>query len=145
MELGVIWGTVEKLKTGANSKLIFVYSGKKNGELDLVRLQELTDLGYPIVVDVGKICSRITRGVSRDLAYYGSRINKEIKQKSLLETIDSITKCCLALGVNGVLVNTHNDPAKSLSSAKSIMPLSKLGVLLEKFKKMKNIEKQLES
>jgi 2-dehydro-3-deoxyphosphooctonate aldolase (KDO 8-P synthase) len=48
------------------------------------------------------------------------------------EFIEPLAKAAVAVGVNGVFIETHPNPKKALSDAGSMLPLNKLEVIIKK-------------
>jgi len=48
------------------------------------------------------------------------------------EMIETIGKAAVAVGVDGIFIETHPNPTEALSDGENMLPLSQLEVLLEK-------------
>jgi 2-dehydro-3-deoxyphosphooctonate aldolase (KDO 8-P synthase) len=54
------------------------------------------------------------------------------------EFIETLAKCAIAAGANGIFLETHPNPSKALSDGTNMLALSEVKGLLEKLVKIKN-------
>ena len=59
--------------------------------------------------------------------------------------IETIARAGIAVGVDGIFMETHPDPSKALSDGSSMLPLSKVEKLLDKLIKIKLTVNKLDS
>jgi len=126
---------VKKVESTGNRKILITERGTSFGYHNLVvdmrSLSLMKKFNYPVVYDATHSLQMpsVENGVSG-----GSP-----------EMIFPVARAAAAAGINGVFIETHPNPAKALSDAKSMLPLSKLEGLLKQLisihKLVNNFEK----
>jgi len=112
---------VKKVESTGNRKILITERGTSFGYHNLVvdmrSLSLMKKFNYPVVYDATHSLQMpsVENGVSG-----GSP-----------EMIFPVARAAAAAGINGVFIETHPNPAKALSDAKSMLPLSKLEGLLK--------------
>jgi len=113
---------VEKVKESGNEHVILTDRGNSFGYSDLVvdfrNLPEMQRFGVPVVMDVTHSLQRPnqTSGVTGG-------------QPALIETI---AKAAIAVGADGLFIETHPTPATAKSDGANMLPLDQLERLLTK-------------
>lgn len=112
----------EKVEKSGNSQVILTERGTTFGYGDLVvdyrSIPIMQSFGFPVVMDVTHSLQQpntptgITGGVP-----------------SMIETI---TKAAIAVGVDGLFIETHPEPEKALSDGANMLPLKEMEPLLQK-------------
>ena len=116
-----------KVVESGNPKLWLTERGTTFGYQDLVvdfrAIPEMQTYGHPVVLDVSHSLERTNQssGVTGG-------------QPQLIETI---AKAGIAVGVDGLFMETHPDPANALSDGANMLALDKLEALLKKLVKIK--------
>ncbi|WP_078801697.1 3-deoxy-8-phosphooctulonate synthase [Porphyromonas crevioricanis] len=111
-----------KCEDSGNSKIILTERGNSFGYTDLIvdyrGIPQMRRLGYPVVMDVTHSLQQPNQssGVTGGLP-------------SLIETI---AKAAIAVGADGIFIETHPDPTKALSDGANMLPLHMMKPLLEK-------------
>jgi 2-dehydro-3-deoxyphosphooctonate aldolase (KDO 8-P synthase) len=117
----------EKIKQTGNHKIILTERGTTFGYQDLVvdyrSIPIMQKTGYPVVLD----CTHSLQQPNQLQGITGG-------QPALIETI---AKAGIAVGVNGLFIETHPEPTKALSDGANMLPLHHLGDLLEKLTRIK--------
>ena len=114
------------LQTG-NNKIMLTERGTTFGYYDLVvdfrGIVEMKKTGYPIVLDITHSLQQPNQssGVSGGLP----------------ELIETIARAGIAVGTDGIFMETHPDPSKALSDGANMLALSKTENLLKKLVKIK--------
>lgn len=112
----------QKIIDSGNDQVMLTERGTTFGYADLVvdfrGIPEMQRLGYPVVTDVTHSLQQPNRvgGVSGGLP-------------GLIETI---AKAAVAVGTDGLFIETHPEPAKALSDGANMLKLDLLQPLLEK-------------
>jgi 2-dehydro-3-deoxyphosphooctonate aldolase (KDO 8-P synthase) len=116
-----------KVVESGNPKLWLTERGTTFGYQDLVvdfrAIPEMQTYGHPVVLDV-------THSLQRPNQSSGVTGG----QPQLIETI---AKAGIAVGVDGLFMETHPDPANALSDGANMLALDKLEALLKKLVKIK--------
>jgi 2-dehydro-3-deoxyphosphooctonate aldolase (KDO 8-P synthase) len=113
---------VQKIIDSGNDRVILTERGTTFGYTDLIvdfrGIPEMQRLGYPVTMDVTHSLQQPNQanGVSGGLP-------------ALIETI---AKAAVAVGVDGLFIETHPEPAKALSDGANMLRLDLLQPLLEK-------------
>lgn len=111
---------VEKITKQGNHNIMLTERGTTFGYTDLVvdfrGIPQMQKMGYPVIVDVTHSLQQPNQetGVSGGLP-------------SLIETI---AKAAIAVGADGIFIETHPDPSKARSDSASMLPLNLLEGLL---------------
>jgi 2-dehydro-3-deoxyphosphooctonate aldolase (KDO 8-P synthase) len=118
---------VQKIVDSGNNQILLTERGTTFGYTDLVvdyrGIPEMQRLGFPVVMDVTHSLQQPnqTSGITGGLP-------------SMIETI---AKAAIAVGVNGLFIETHPEPHKALSDGANMLPLNLLEFLLEKLLRIK--------
>ena len=117
----------EKVKATGNDKVFLTERGTTFGYQDLVvdfrGIPQMQKTNYPVILD----CTHSLQQPNQSGGVTGG-------QPELIETI---AKAGIAVGVNGLFIETHPDPSKALSDGANMLPLHHLSELLEKLVKIK--------
>ncbi len=120
---------IEKIESTGNKKIIITERGTSFGYNTLVAdmrsLIIMRDLGYPIIFDA-------THSVQSPGGNGNSSGGDGIFAPYL-------AKAAVAVGVNGVFIETHPNPKKSLSDGPNMIPLSEMNNLWKKLVKIDKI------
>jgi 2-dehydro-3-deoxyphosphooctonate aldolase (KDO 8-P synthase) len=112
----------EKVASTGNRKVILTERGSSFGYQNLVvdmrAFPVMRDLGYPVVFDV-----------THSLQLPGGKGNMSGGQP---EFIEPLARAGAAIGVDGLFLEVHDNPAKALSDGSNALPLDQLRPLLEK-------------
>ncbi len=118
---------VDKVIQAGNEKVLLTERGSMFGFQDLVvdfrGIPKMKSFGYPVVLDITHSLQQPNQasGVSGGLP----------------EMIETIAKAGIAVGVDGIFIETHPDPAKALSDGANMLKLDCLEDLLVKLLKIK--------
>ncbi len=116
----------EKIAATGNTKIILTERGASFGYQNLVvdmrSFPILRKLGYPVVFDV-------THAVQLP----GGQGNASGGQP---EFIEPLARAGVAAGVDGIFLETHDNPAAALSDGANALPLSQLPALLKRLKEL---------
>ncbi len=114
-------GIIKKMEEAGNRKLLLTERGVSFGYNTLVSdfrgLAIMRDLGYPVVFDA-------THSVQKP-GGLGHASGGESQYIPLL------ARCAVSAGVDAIFLETHPNPAKSLSDGPNMIPLNKLESLLK--------------
>jgi 2-dehydro-3-deoxyphosphooctonate aldolase (KDO 8-P synthase) len=117
----------EKVKSANNSKIILTDRGTMFGYQDLIvdfrSIPIMQSFNYPVVMDITHSLQQPNQaeGVSGGLP----------------QMIETIAKAAIAVGANGIFMETHPNPSQALSDGKNMLALDKVEPLLEKLIKIK--------
>jgi 2-dehydro-3-deoxyphosphooctonate aldolase (KDO 8-P synthase) len=123
----------EKAASTGNQSLMVTERGTSFGYGDLVvdfrGIPLMKEWGYPVILDVTHSLQKPNQesGVSGG-------------QPALIETM---ARCGLAAGIDGIFMETHPDPAKALSDGSNMLPLDQAGHLLERLLQIHQLVKTL--
>jgi len=112
----------QKITENGNDQVILTERGTTFGYTDLVvdfrGIPEMQRIGYPVVMDVTHSLQQPNQagGVSGGLP----------------QMIETIAKAAIAVGTDGLFIETHPEPAKALSDGANMLRLDLLQPLLEK-------------
>jgi 2-dehydro-3-deoxyphosphooctonate aldolase (KDO 8-P synthase) len=120
---------VEKIVSFGNDKIILTERGASFGYQNLVvdmrSFPILQKLGYPVVFDV-----------THSVQLPGGQGHASGGQP---EFIEPLARAGVAAGVDGIFLETHNDPAAALSDGANALPLSQLPALLARLKELSTL------
>lgn len=111
----------EKIASTGNTKILLCERGTSFGYRDLVmdprNLLIMRQLGYPVVFDATHSVQQLggTGGSSG-----GSR-----------QYVQALARAAVAVGVDGVFIESHNDPDNAPSDGPCMLPLDQMGPLLK--------------
>ncbi|MBF0386814.1 MAG: 3-deoxy-8-phosphooctulonate synthase [Candidatus Omnitrophica bacterium] len=124
---------VRKLESTGNRRILLtergVSFGYNNLVTDFTAFQIMKDTGYPVVYDV-------THSVQQP-----GGLGDKTGGRS--EFIPLLARCGVAAGLDAVFMETHTDPAKSLSDGPNMLAIAKLRPVLEVMVKIDRIVKGL--
>jgi len=119
----------EKIAVTGNSKIMLTERGASFGYQNLVvdmrSFPILEKIGYPVVFDV-------THAVQLP----GGQGNASGGQP---EFIEPLARAGVAAGVDGIFLETHENPAAALSDGPNALPLSQLPALLKRLKELSTV------
>jgi 2-dehydro-3-deoxyphosphooctonate aldolase (KDO 8-P synthase) len=116
----------EKVASTGNTKIILTERGASFGYQNLVvdmrSFSVMQKTGYPVVFDV-----------THSVQLPGGQGNASGGQP---EFIEPLARAGVAAGVDGIFLETHDNPAEALSDGPNALPLAQLPALLEKLKEL---------
>lgn len=117
----------DKVKSTGNSKIFLTERGTTFGYQDLVvdyrSIPIMQKTGYPVILD----CTHSLQQPNQSSGITGG----------LPELIETIAKAGIAVGVNGIFIETHPIPSKALSDGANMLQLDLIENLLKKLVKIK--------
>jgi len=117
---------VEKVESTGNKQIILTERGASFGYQNLVvdfrSFPVLKKYGYPVVFDV-----------THSVQLPGGQGHASGGQP---EFIEPLARAAVAAGVDGIFLETHDDPAKALSDGANALPLAELAGLLARLKEI---------
>ncbi|MFT5168361.1 MAG: 2-dehydro-3-deoxyphosphooctonate aldolase (KDO 8-P synthase) [Saprospiraceae bacterium] len=118
---------LNKVRESGNDKLMLTERGTTFGYQDLVvdfrGIPLMQSLGVQVVLD----CTHSLQQPNQNTGVTGGK-------PALIETI---AKAGIAVGVDGLFIETHPEPSKALSDGANMLPLDKLETLLIKLVKIR--------
>lgn len=118
---------VDKVRESGNSRIVLTDRGVTFGYQDLLvdyrGIPEMQETGCPVVLD-------ITHSLQQPNQLSGVTGGKP-------QLIEIIARAGIAVGVDGIFLETHPEPAKAKSDGANMLPLSELENLLEKLVKIR--------
>jgi 2-dehydro-3-deoxyphosphooctonate aldolase (KDO 8-P synthase) len=117
----------DKVKSANNEKIILTDRGTMFGYQDLIvdfrSIPIMQSFDYPVVMDITHSLQQPNQseGVSGGLP----------------QMIETIAKAAIAVGANGIFMETHPNPVQALSDGKNMLALDQVEVLLEKLVKIR--------
>ncbi len=112
----------DKVKSTGNQNILLTERGTTFGYSDLVvdyrSIPIMQKIGYPVILD----CTHSLQQPNQLNGVTGG----------LPELIETISKAGVAVGVNGLFIETHPNPSEALSDGANMLKLSLLESLLEK-------------
>jgi len=120
---------VEKVVSTGNSKIILTERGSSFGYQNLVvdfrGVPQMKKFGYPVVFDA-----------THSVQLPGGQGHASGGQP---EFIEPLARAAVAVGVDGLFLETHDDPAAALSDGANALPLSQLPSLLARMKELSTL------
>lgn len=120
---------VEKVASTGNTDIIITERGASFGYQNLVvdmrSFPILQKLGYPVVFDV-----------THSVQLPGGQGHSSGGQP---EFIEPLARAGVAAGVDGIFLETHDNPAEALSDGANALPLSQLPALLKRLKELSTV------
>ena len=117
---------VEKIASTGNTNIILTERGSSFGYQNLVvdfrGIPQMKRLGYPVVFDA-----------THSVQLPGGQGHASGGQP---EFIEPLARAAVAAGVDGIFVETHDNPAKALSDGANALPLDQLAGLLARLKEI---------
>lgn len=127
MSPGAMQFAAEKVTQSGNPKVMLTERGTMFGYSDLIvdyrSIIEMQKFNYPVILD-------ITHSLQQPNQSSGVSGGKP-------ELIETMAKAGIAVGADGIFLETHPDPANAKSDGKNMLKLSYLENLLEKLVKLK--------
>ena len=127
-----ISNAVEKIAATGNEKIILTERGSSFGYRNLVvdmrSFPIMRKLGYPVVFDV-----------THSVQLPGGEGNSSGGQP---EFIEPLARAGAAIGVDGIFLEVHENPAKALSDGSNALPLDQLRPLLEKIMRLSELARE---
>jgi len=118
---------VDKIKLAGNEKIMLTERGNTFGYQDLVvdyrNIPAMAENGVPVIMD----CTHSLQQPNQMSGVTGG--NPQL--------IETIAKAAIATGAHGLFIETHPNPAQAKSDGANMLPLDKLGPLLEKLVKLR--------
>ena len=126
---------VEKLAATGNNNIILTERGATFGYQNLVvdvrSFPIMKNFGYPVVFDA-----------THSVQLPGGQGNASGGQP---EFIEPLARAAVAAGVDGVFVETHDNPAEALSDGPNALPLAQLPQLLARLKELSSLVRKWNS
>jgi 2-dehydro-3-deoxyphosphooctonate aldolase (KDO 8-P synthase) len=120
---------VQKVIDSGNNRIMLTERGTTFGYQDLVvdyrGIPAMQNLGVPVILD----CTHSLQRPNQSAGVTGG-------QPELIETI---AKAGVAVGIDGLFIETHPDTANALSDGANMLPLDLLEELLEKLVKIRKV------
>lgn len=120
---------VEKVLSTGNNHILLTERGTMFGYNDLIvdfrNIQTMKQFGFPVIFDA-------THSVQQPNKSEGISGGKP-------EFIETLSKCAIAAGANGIFLETHPNPEKALSDGTNMLKLDEVSNLLEKLVLLKNV------
>jgi 2-dehydro-3-deoxyphosphooctonate aldolase (KDO 8-P synthase) len=117
---------VEKVTSTGNAKIILTERGSSFGYQNLVvdfrGIPQMKKFGYPVVFDA-----------THSVQLPGGQGHTSGGQP---EFIEPLARAAVAAGVDGLFIETHDNPAAALSDGANALPLSQLAPLLARMKQL---------
>ena len=119
--------TVDKILSTGNKNIMLTERGTMFGYNDLIvdfrSIQIMKEYNFPVVFDA-------THSIQQPNNTNGISGGKP-------EFIETLAKCAIAAGANGIFLETHPNPKNALSDGENMLALSEVKNLLEKLVKIK--------
>jgi len=120
---------VEKIASTDNRNILLTERGASFGYNNLVvdmrSFPVLQKLGYPVVFDV-----------THSIQLPGGQGHASGGQPEFIETL---ARAGVAAGVDGIFLETHDNPSQALSDGPNALPLSQLATLLKRLKQISTV------
>ena len=120
---------VDKVKSAGNSNVMLTERGTTFGYNDLVvdfrNIPEMKKTGVPVIVDI----THSLQQPNQSSGITGGRP----------DLIETIAKAAIAVGADGIFIETHPNPSEAKSDGANMLSLDILGELLEKLVKIKAV------
>ncbi len=133
MAPGAMRLAAEKVKSTGNERIMLTERGTMFGYQDLIvdyrGIPEMKSTGYPVVLDV----THSLQQPNQEAGVTGGRP----------ELIETIARAGIAVGVDGIFLETHPDPANAKSDGANMLQLGKLEVFLENLLKIGSAVKSI--
>ncbi|MEO6168784.1 MAG: 3-deoxy-8-phosphooctulonate synthase [Chitinophagales bacterium] len=117
----------KKISDAGNNNILLTDRGVTFGYQDLVvdfrGIPIMQQLGYPVVLD----CTHSLQKPNQSTGITGG----------LPQLIETIAKAGVAVGVDGLFIETHPDPANAKSDGANMLPLNQIEELLQKLVRIK--------
>ncbi len=118
---------VQKVKDSGNNNILITERGSTFGYQDLV----VDFRGIPKMKKFAPVILDVTHSLQQPNQSSGVTGGQP-------ELIETIAKAGIASGVDGIFIETHNNPSQAKSDGKNMLKLDQLRTLIEKLIKLKN-------
>ena len=119
----------QKIADSGNNQIMLTDRGTMFGYGDLIvdyrGIPEMKKFGYPVILDI----THSLQQPNQDSGVSGGRP----------DMIETIAKAGIAVGVDGLFIETHPEPSKALSDGANMLKLDLLYNLLEKLVKIRTV------
>ena len=119
---------MQKVQSQGNEQVMLTERGTTFGYQDLIvdfrGIPIMKKMGKPVVMD----CTHALQQPNQLSGVTGG-------QPDMIETI---AKCAIAAGADGLFIETHPNPAKALSDGANMLPLNEMPDLMEKLIRVRN-------
>ncbi len=119
----------EKVTSTNNKKIWLTERGTQFGYQDLIvdfrNIQQMKRLGYPVIFDA-------THSVQQPNQQQGVSGGKP-------EFIDTLAKCAIVSGADGIFIETHPNPKTALSDGANMLDLKEIKKLLQQLVTLKKV------
>ena len=126
--------SAQKVADNGNSKVMLTERGTMFGYQDLIvdyrGISEMQKTGYPVIMD-------ITHSLQQPNQLTGVSGGRP-------EMIETIARAAIAVGTDGIFLETHPDPAHALSDGANMLHLDLFESLLEKLVKLRSAVKDID-
>jgi len=126
--------SAQKIVDNGNSKVMLTERGTMFGYQDLIvdyrGILEMQKTGFPVVMD-------ITHSLQQPNQLSGVSGGRP-------EMIETIARAAIAVGADGIFMETHPDPAHALSDGANMLHLDLFESLLEKLVKLRSAVKEID-
>ena len=113
---------MQKVQSCGNEQVMLTERGTTFGYHDLIvdyrGIPIMKSFGKPVVMD----CTHALQQPNQSSGVTGGKP----------ELIETIAKCAIAAGADGLFIETHPDPKNALSDGANMLPLSEIEALMEK-------------
>jgi 2-dehydro-3-deoxyphosphooctonate aldolase (KDO 8-P synthase) len=117
----------EKVKSQGNEQVMLTERGNSFGYHDLIvdfrGIPIMKQFGYPVIMD----CTHALQQPNQSSGVTGGTP----------QFIETIAKCAIAAGADGLFIETHPQPTSALSDGANMLPLNEMKPLLEKLLKLR--------
>ncbi|HMN33179.1 MAG: 3-deoxy-8-phosphooctulonate synthase [Chitinophagaceae bacterium] len=118
---------VSKITSSGNEKVMVTERGTSFGYTDLIvdyrGIPVMKKFGKPVIMD----CTHALQQPNQPSGVTGGKP----------ELIETIAKCAIAAGVDGLFIETHPKPSEALSDGANMLPLPEMKSLLQKLIKIR--------
>lgn len=118
----------KKVEATGNSRILLTERGNMFGYGDMVvdyrNILWMKEYGHPVVMD----CTHALQQPNNGSGVTGG----------LPQLIEPIAKAAVAVGVDGLFLETHPEPRRALSDGANMLPLSSMEALLEKLLRLRS-------
>ncbi len=120
---------VDKVEEAGNNRILITERGTTFGYQDLVvdfrGIPEMQQFGYPVILDV-------THSLQQPNQAGGVTGGRP-------DMIENLAKAGIAVGADGIFLETHPDPASAKSDGANMLPLDQLDRLLRKLTQLREV------